>query len=433
MIDERAFRTLRRRDRAEAELREPESDPEGQTPAVQSAARSPGSLSVAFRAAPLLYVGGATLVLTIASLAQAVLMPLALATLLAFAVTPPVTRLERSGLHRVVSVVLVVLVVLGGVGSLSYGLFLQFNDLATRMPEYSASIKSKLAALRETHKGALTQIQETVTKAGRELDKQEMASHPPALEAPVPVRKDVQPVLVVPTKPSDAELLRATWAPFVRPIGTAGIVLVLMTFILVQRDDLRQRLIRLAGPGRVAAATAALDETAQRMSRFLYSQSLINAAFGSFIAAGLLVIGIPYALLWGVTAALLRFVPYLGTTIAMLLPASLAFVESDGWGRTFETLVLFWAAGLIAYILDPIVNGSRTGTSSFALLVSAIFWTWLWGPIGLLLSTPITICLVVLGKHVPEMRFLAVLCADEPSGAGAAVMTEARQPAVGQA
>ncbi len=161
--------------------------------------------------------------------------------------------------------------------------------------------------------------------------------------------------------------------------------------------------------------TRTLDHAALQMGRFLFSKSLINAAFGLFITIGLLLIGIPYALLWGVTAGFLRFVPYLGTTIAMVVPAGLALVQSDGWTRTIETLVLFWVAGLSAYVLDPIVNGSRTGTSSFALLVSAIFWTWLWGPPGLLLSTPITVCLVAVGKHVTGMRFLTVLLADTPS------------------
>lgn len=363
---------------------------------------------------PLLYVAGATLLVTILSLGQAVLMPFALAVLIGFVLIAPVAWLERTGLHHVVSVALVLLVVLGGVAGFGYALSRQLTDLATHMPQYSASIKSKLAALRETRKGSLTQIQETVEKAGHDLDKQEIVTGSPAVAPPVTLRKDVQPVLVVPNQPGDAERLRATWEPLAKPVATAGIVLILVIFILVQREDLRNRLIRLAGRGRLTVTTRALDEAAQRISRFLFSQSLINAAFGLFVAVGLLLIGIPYALLWGVTAAFLRFVPYLGTMLAMLMPAGLAFVGSEGWRPTVETLVLFWVAGLTAYVLDPIVNGTRTGTSSFALLVSAIFWTWLWGPVGLLLSTPITVCLVAIGKHVPEMEFLTVLLSDEP-------------------
>lgn len=368
----------------------------------------------------MLYVAGTALVVAILSYAEAVLMPLALAILLAFLLIPLVKLLERAGLRRIASVALVLLVVLGAAAGFAYALSRQVNDLATHMPQYSVSIKSKLAALRGTRHGPITQIQETVKKAGQDLDKQEMAQHPSPIDAPlpnaaIPVRKDVQPVLVVPSQPGDVEALRATLEPFAKPVTTVGIVLILMIFILVQHEDLRNRLIRLGGPGRVRVITRTLDEAAQRVSRFLYSQSVINATFGLVVAVGLLLIGIPYALLWGVTAAFLRFVPYLGTMVAMLLPAALAFVQSEGWTQTVETLVLFWTAGLIAYVLDPIVNGTRTGTSSFALLLSAIFWTWLWGPVGLLLSTPITVCLVAVGEHVPQLEFLTVLLAEERS------------------
>ena len=364
----------------------------------------------------LLYIAGAALLVTVLSLARAVLMPFALAVLLAYVLNPPVALLERAGLRRLGSVALVLLMVLSGIALFGYTLSRQFNDLASHMPQYSVAIRSRLAALRETRKGAITQIQDSVRKAGEDLDKQEIAEHPPVVQAPGPVRKDVQPVVIVPNQPGDADLLRATWEPFMRPAATAGIVLILTAFLLVQHESLRERLIQLAGPRWSAVTTRTVDHAALQMGRFLFSQSLINATFGLFITVGLLLIGIPYALLWGVTAGFLRFVPYLGTTIAMLVPAGLALVQSDGWTRTIETLALFWAAGLSAYVLDPIVNGSRTGTSSFALLVSAIFWTWLWGPPGLLLSTPITVCLVAVGEHVPGMRFLSVMLADAPSG-----------------
>ncbi len=413
MSDEFDFR-IREGDHSVARFRKRDPDLDGPCTNIDRAPDANSSQSLPTGGLRLLlYVAGAALLVSILSLAQAVLMPVALAALLAFLLTPPVARLERAGLHRVASVALVLSVVLGGVAGFGYTLSRQITDLAAHMPQYSVAIKSRLAALRETRKGAISQIQETVKKAGDELDKQEIAKHPPAVEAPGPVRKDVQPVVVVPNRPGDADRLRATWEPFVRPAATAGIVLVLMSFILVQHEDIRNRLIHLAGPGRVTVVTRTLDEAALRISRFLFSQSLINAAFGLFITVGLLFIGIPYALLWGVTAAFLRFVPYLGTMVAMLMPAGLALVQSEGWARTIETLALFWGAGLIAYVLDPIFNGSRTGTSSFALLVSAIFWTWWWGPVGLLLSTPITVCLVAVGKHVPEMEFLTVLFANE--------------------
>jgi len=364
-------------------------------------------------ARPLFYAAGATLLITILSLGQAVLVPFALAALIGCVLIAPVAWLERRGLHRMASVALVLCVVLGGVAGFAYELSRQLTDLATHMPQYSASITSKLATLRETRNGSLSRIQNTVKQAGHDLDKQEMAAGSPVIERPVTAHQDVQPVLVVPNPPGDLERVQATWKPLAKPIGTAGIVLILVIFMLAQREDLRNRIIRLAGRGRLTVTTRTLDEATRQISRFLFSQTLINAAFGVVIAVGLLVIGIPYALLWGVTAAILRFVPYLGTMIAMLLAAGLAFVGSEGWGPTIETLVLFWGAGITAYVLDPIVNGTRTGTSSFALLISAIFWTWLWGPVGLLLSTPIAVCLVAIGKHVPEMEFLTVLLSDQ--------------------
>src|SRR5262249_55796504 len=156
------------------------------------------------------------------------------------------------------------------------------------------------------------------------------------------------------------------------------IVLFMTIFILAQHEDLRGRIIRVAGPQHASVVAGTLDEAAARISQFLFSQSMINGAFGVIIASGLLLIGIPYALLWGAAAASLRFVPYLGRPVALLLPAGFVLVQSDGWTPAIETLGLFSVAGLIAYVLDPIVNGTRTGTSPFGLLLSAIFWTWLW-------------------------------------------------------
>jgi len=363
----------------------------------------------------LLYSTAAVVVVAALSRGQAVLMPFTLAVLLAIILTPAVARLERAGLRRGASVALVLLLVLGGVGAFAYALSRQCTDLANHMPQYSASIKSKLAVLRATRRGPITQIQETVQQAGHDLDKQDLAVHPLAVDAAAPAHRDIQPVVVVPNQPTDAEVLRATWGAFLTPITMAGIVLILLSFMLVQREDLARRLVALAGAGHMTITMRVCEEVTQRINRFLFSQSLINATFGTFIAVGLLLVGMPHALLWGAVAAVLRFVPFLGTTIAMIIPAGLAFLESDGWTRTLETLALFWGVGLVAYVFDPIVNGSRTGTSSFALLVAAIFWTWLWGPVGLLLSTPLTVSLAVLGKHVPELEFLTVVLSDSSS------------------
>jgi len=356
------------------------------------------------------------LVVAILSRAQGVLVPVALAVMAAFVLTPPVRALERAGLYRLVSIALVLAVALSLVGAFGYVLSRQFNDFASRMPQYAASIKTKLAALRETRKGTLGQIEDTVEEVTHELDRQE-AQHPPPGDArgQPTATLQAQPVSIVPSQPSDVESLRSLLEPVLNPVITSGIVLILTTFMLVGREDLRNRVIRLVGSRRVTVTTRTLDEAAERISQFLFSQSLINAGFGLCIAIGLLVIGVPYALLWGVAAAVLRFVPYLGSLLALMMPAALAFVGSPGWAPTIETVVLFVALdATTANVVEPILIGTRTGLSSLALLISAMFWTWLWGPVGLVLSTPLTVCLAAIGKHVPEMEFLAVVLGDEP-------------------
>jgi hypothetical protein len=202
----------------------------------------------------------------------------------------------------------------------------------------------------------------------------------------------------------------------VEPLAKTLIVLVLVIFLLIKHEDLRDRFIRLAGRRNVTLTTRTLDEAGQRISRFLMHQSAINAGFGVVVACGLALIGIPYPALWGFLAAVLRFVPFVGTLLAMLLPAMLAFAQFPGWWQTVATIGLFLGLdGLAAYLVEPVVIGSKTGVSSMAMLVSAIFWAWLWGPVGLVLSTPLTVCLAVLGKHVARLEFLSVLLSDEPA------------------
>jgi len=361
----------------------------------------------------LAYLGIATLLIAILSIGHVVLVPLAVAVMLGFILTPPVTALERRGLPRFVCIGLVLLTVLGLLGGFGYVLSRQFNDFAAHMPQYSRSIKDKLATLRATGK-PIGQIQDTVEKVSRELDKQEGATRPSTGE---PAGKDavVQPVTVVPSVPNDVERLRMLLEPILGPIVDAGLVLILTTFMLMQREDIRNRLIRLGGLGRVTVTTRTLDEAGHRISKYLFTQSLINATFGVCVALGLRVIGVPFPLLWGVEAALLRFVPYLGSALALLMPTALAFVGSPGWGPTIETVVLFVALDAFAgNIVEPVVIGTHTGISSLALLVSAMFWTWLWGLVGLVLSTPLTVCLAAVGKHVPGMEFLSVVLGDEP-------------------
>lgn len=366
---------------------------------------------------PVLYLAAGALLVTVLSLAQTFFVPLALAAMMGFILISPVAALERRGLHRLIAVTLVVLLVLGAAVGFGYVVSRQFKDFASHLPQYSKSIKAKIATLREARKGAIEKIQETVAAASHEFAKKEGTgtTDPATQEGAAAPGTQVQSAIVVPSEPSDVERLRLMLTPILASIATAGVVLILVIFILMQREDVRNRVIHLVGRGRVTVTTRTLDEAGHRISNYLFSQSVVNAAFGTCIAAGLLLIGVPYALLWGMTAAVLRFVPYLGSLLAMLMPAALAFVGSPGWGPTIETVALFLALdGFTAYVFEPVWIGTRTGVSSLALLISAIFWTWLWGPVGLLLSTPMTVCLAVVGKHIPELEFLAVLLGDEP-------------------
>ncbi|MEO8213564.1 MAG: AI-2E family transporter [Myxococcales bacterium] len=347
----------------------------------------------------------ATLALIVAILAraQSILVPLALAIVVAFALGPAVRRLERP-LGRGVAVALVVFVALGAVVGFGYLLKRQLVDLSAQMTTYSDSIRTKMVSLRGTSGGGLAGLSKSIDRVARNLDEQ------------VASDQGARPVRVVPSEATAWQRIEGTLTPLVEPLARSMVVLVLVIFLLIKREDLRDRFIRLLGRGNVTLTTRTLDEAGERISRFLTHQSAINGGFGVVVALGLFGIGIPYAPLWGFLAAVLRFVPFVGTLLAMILPAALAFAQFAGWGPLVATLALFLGLdALAAYVVEPVVIGAKTGVSSMAMLVSAIFWSWLWGPVGLVLSTPLTVCLAVLGKHVPRFSYLAVLLGDEPA------------------
>lgn len=369
---------------------------------------------------PLLFMATVALLVAILALAHAVFIPVALAVLLSFILTPGVKALERRGSPRLGAVAVVMMLTFGIVGGFGYILSRQFNDLAAQIPQYSNTIKQKFATLRASRKGAIADMQKTVEEVSQELDKQEekaeQSGSKKADEKILTVKQNVQPVLIVPSEPTDVERFWGMVVPIFEPLATAGIVLILAIFMLIQREDLRNRFLRLVGQGKITLTTRTIDEAGQRISRYLLTQFLINSGFGIIVAAALFWIGLPYAVLWGVTAALLRFVPYIGSLLAMLLPTALAFVLFEGWTQTLTILGFFLILDVVtANVVEPLLIGHHTGVSSLALLVSALFWTWLWGPVGLILSTPLTVCLVVMGKHVPQLGFLAVLLGDEPA------------------
>ena len=299
---------------------------------------------------------------------------------------------------------MVVIVALAAVAGFSYLLERQVVDLSAEMTKYSDSIQRKMIALRGSEGSGLGGLSKSVDRAVRNLDEQ------------VEADQGARPVRVVPAEATALERIESALAPVLEPLARAGIVLVLIIFFLIKREDLRDRFIRLVGRGHVTMTTRALDEAGQRIGRFLAQQSAINGSFGLIVAAGLMGIGIPYAPLWGFVAAVLRFVPFVGTLFAMLVPTALAFAQFPGWWQLVATLGLFLGLDvLVAYVVEPIVIGAKTGVSAMAMLVSAIFWSWLWGPVGLVLSTPLTVCLAVLGKHVPRLSSLAILLDDQPA------------------
>ena len=356
-------------------------------------------------AAPHPFYWLATLALVIVGLshAQAVLVPLALSVLIAFALTPAVRTLARR-LGHPVAVAIVVILALLAVASFGYLLERQLVELSTQMTRYSKAMSGKLAVLRGNETGGLSGLTKTIDNLAAQLDHTTTA----AVEA--------TPVEVQPARATALERFNETIAPVLRPLADFVVVLVLVIFLLSSRGDLRDRFIRLAGKRNISLTTRTLDEAGQRIGRFLIVQSAINGGFGVAISLGLWLIGVPFPGLWGFLAAVLRFVPFLGTLLGMLLPAALAFAQLPGWSHAVAVIAVFLGLdSIVGYGIEPLVVGHRTGVSSLAMIVMAVFWTWLWGPVGLVLSTPLTVCLAVLGRQVPRLEFLAVLLGDAPA------------------
>jgi predicted PurR-regulated permease PerM len=346
-----------------------------------------------------------TLVLVVAVLwaAKAILLPLALGIILAFALTPAVKVFDRYRLPRFAGVTLTMLLALGIVGGIGYVVVDQFAELSTQLTRYTSSMRHKVAELRPGKDATLQQLTRTVDRVTEQLD-----------DNAADLRR-AQPVRVIEPR-SAVQRLRESGGSVFEPIASAIIVIALVAFMLGQREDLRDRFIRLLGSESVSLTTRLMDEATYRVSQFLLWQTLINVLFGALIAAGLYWIGVPYAALWGGFTAVLRFVPYVGTLLSVLMPASLAFATFPGWAETVQTIALFLTLDFVtAWFIEPLVFGRRTGVSAFALLISALFWIWVWGPVGLLLSTPLTVCIAVLGRNVRSLRFLAVIFAEEPA------------------
>lgn len=334
------------------------------------------------------------------SVARPVLAPLALAALGSFILAPLAGVLERAGARRGGAIAVIGIGAFAALCSIGYAVVTQLLDLSAKLADYAGSISTKIANLRTTGAGALRGVERLVEAIN---------------QAVRPAAESGTPALVVPEPPSPFHRAIETLGPALEPVTMVFVVLVFVLFILARREDLRDRLVRLGGRRRIRLTTRTLDEVALRISRFLLMQLAISTGVGILVSIGLAFIGVPYALLWGSLTVVLRFIPYVGAFAAMLQPAILAFALFPGWREVVLTMGLFLVLELTAaYIVEPVAIGGRTGVSSLALLVSALFWTWLWGPLGLVLSTPIAVCLMVAGKHVPELEVFSVLLSDEP-------------------
>ena len=351
-----------------------------------------------------------------------IIIPIALAILLSFVLAPVVGLLQRIRVPRGLAVVSVVILAFALIFALGSLLASQLTQLAGDLPRYQSTISEKIQSFRDTTagRGTLERASGMLKDLSKELDKPKEAASPlgagtsltPKTSAPLtPV-----PVEVRQPDPGALESLQSLISPLLHPLATTGIIIIFVIFILLQREDLRNRLIRLAGSHDLQRTTAALDDAAARLSRLFLIQLLLNGTFGVVIGAGLWLIGIPSAILWGILAAVLRFVPYIGAAIAAAFPLALAVAVDPSWSMLLWTLALFLVVEpIVGHVIEPMVYGHSTGLSPVAVVASATFWTALWGPIGLVLATPLTVCLVVLGRHVERLEFLDIMFGDRPA------------------
>src|ERR1700742_3081783 len=363
------------------------------------------------------------IIVTALYVGREIFVPVALAILLSFVLAAPVGVLQRLRVPRGIAVVGVVLFAFAIIFALGSLIATQLNRLAGDLPTYQSTIQSKIQSVRGITGGSSTleRAAGMLQDLGKELDKPKAGSPDkpvsPSLASPLGSRPVTPvPVEVLQPDPGALESLRSLISPLISPLATTGIIVIFVIFILIQREDLRNRLIRLAGSHDLQRTTAALDDAGSRLSRLFLNQLLINSGFGVLIGTGLWLIGIPSAVLWGILATALRFVPYIGSIIAAAFPLALALAVDPGWSMLVWTAALFFVVEpAVGQIVEPMVYGRSTGLSPVAVVISATFWTALWGPIGLVLATPLTVCLVVLGRHVERLAFLDVMFGDRPA------------------
>jgi predicted PurR-regulated permease PerM len=351
---------------------------------------------------PFVILAGSAIALVLLWWAQTVLVPIALAVLLTFLLSPLVSWLQRQGLGRVPAVVVVVLFAAALVVGIGWLVSNQVRALVDSFPAYEVNIRQRIDSFKSAKNGGfLERFNTMVDHIGQALSAK---------------KGEATPVTIVDESPFRFTQIWAVAAPLLAPLASVGLAVVLVIFMLLKREDLRDRVISLMGHGRVTVTTKALDEAGKRISRYLLMQALINGTFGLAIFVGLWLIGVDYPLLWGFLAATLRYIPYLGPWAAAMLPLGMTLLVSPTWTSPLLVVLLFLVVEFVSnMIMEPWLYGRGVGVSEAATLVMVAFWTWLWGPIGLVLATPLTVCLAVMGRYVPFLKFLDTLLSDQPA------------------
>ena len=360
-------------------------------------------------------------VIAILYFAREVFVPITLAILLSFLLAPAVRWLRRLRVGRVTAVGFTAMLAFMAIAGFAAVVVGEISSLAQQLPEYRYNLQTKIRSLPGmvpgggVYRRATEMFRELSTELSRVGTQGAAESPRSATGAPEPQPVKPMPVQVVEAEPGPLQIVESIIGPLLQPMAAGGLVIVFVIMILLEREDLRDRLLRLAGRRDLHRTTEAMNDAVQRISRYLLSQLVVNISCGLPIGIGLTLIGIPNAALWGILVVLLRFIPYLGIVIAAAFPLALAIAVDPGWMLLVWTALLIVCIELVvANLVEPLVYGGTTGLSPVALIAAATFWTWLWGPIGLLLSTPMTVCLVVLGRHVPQLQFLNVMLGNEP-------------------
>jgi predicted PurR-regulated permease PerM len=342
-------------------------------------------------------------------LGRDILIPVALAVLLTFVLLPLVRRMESWGLKRVAAVILTVVVASLITGGVAYLVGKQVLDLSLRVADYRDNLRTKARALRESGEGPVSRLASTIKELKQELSTTHPATEPSRTTVVVdpPIKSEPVKVELVQEGPDITEIAAGLASPLMVPLAGAAITVVLLIFLLLDGDDFRSRLVSLAGIRRISLTASASSEIAERIGRYLRAQLLINLLYGTMLGVGLWAIGLPNALLWGVLGFVVRFIPYIGPWLAAVLPTLLSIAVFPGWSRTLGVVGLCIGVELITnLLLEPWLYGASAGISTLGVVIAAVFWAWVWGPVGLVVAVPITVCLVVAGKYVPQLSTL---------------------------